>query len=156
MLSPSSVLIIGIGNTLRGDDGIGPAGIAALKARGLVGAQLMTGPGDGLWLLGVWKHAGWVVIIDAVTSGGQPGAVYRFDAHRQALPTDLSFSSTHAFGVVEAIELARVLGQLPPQVVIYAIEGKHFAIGTRLSPEVERALDEVVARVAGEAIVTRL
>lgn len=150
MLSPPPVLIIGIGNTLRGDDGVGPAVIAALEARGLAGAQLIACQGDGPWLLDVWKHAGRVVIIDAVTSGGKPGAVYRFDAHRQALPTDLSFSSTHAFGVAEAIELARVLEQLPPQVVIYAIEGKHFSIGTRLSPEVERALDEVVERVAGE------
>ena len=150
MVSPPDVLVIGVGNTLRGDDGAGPAVIAALEARGLPGAQLMTCQGDGLQLLETWKCASKVVLIDAVMAGGKPGAVYRFDAIAQALPADLSFSSTHAFGVAEAIELARALDQLPQHIVIYAVEGEHFAAGERLSPQVERALGEVVERVAGE------
>jgi hydrogenase maturation protease len=150
MSSPPDVLVIGVGNTLRGDDGVGPAVIAALEARGLPGAQLISCQGDGLQLIETWKHADRVMLIDAVTSGGKPGAVYRFDALAQALPAELSFSSTHAFGVVEAIELARALDHLPSHLVIYAVEGKHFSIGARLSPEVEGALDELVERVAGE------
>lgn len=147
---PLEVLVIGVGNMLRGDDGVGPAIIAALAARGLPGAQLMICQGDGLQLMETWKRADRVILIDAVTSGGKPGTVYRFDADQQALPADLSFSSTHAFGVVEAIELARALDQLPSRLVIYAIEGQRFAIGTGLSPEVGRGLDDVVGRIVGE------
>ncbi|HVB73010.1 MAG TPA: hydrogenase maturation protease [Ktedonobacteraceae bacterium] len=150
MSSPPDVLVIGVGNTLRGDDGVGLAVIAALEARGLPGAQLMSCQGDGLQLIETWKRADRIILIDAVTSGGKAGMVYRFDAIAQALPADLSFSSTHAFGVVEAIELARALDQLPPHIVIYAVEGKNFAIDARLSPEVERALDDLVERVARE------
>ncbi len=151
MSSPPDILVIGVGNALRGDDGVGPAVIAALEARGLQGARAMNcQEGDGLQLIETWKHADTVILIDAVTSGAKPGAVYRFDEIAQALPADLTFSSTHAFGVVEAIELARALDQLPPRVVVYAVEGKHFAIGASLSPDVERALDEVVERVARE------
>ena len=55
--------------------------------------------------------------------------------------------STHGFGVAEAVELARSLNQLPPQLIIYGIEGKNFADGFGLSPEVEGAAAQVVRRV---------
>jgi len=55
--------------------------------------------------------------------------------------------STHAFGLQEAIELSRVLQQLPKRLVIYGIEGKSFAIGERLSKEVSQALSQAVARI---------
>lgn len=49
--------------------------------------------------------------------------------------------------MAEAIELARTLKQLPAKLIIYGIEGKHFAFGMGLSPEVEQATAEVVATV---------
>ena len=150
MSSAPDVLIIGIGNAQCGDDGVGPAVVEALEARGLPGVELMFCEGDGLQMLDAWKNVGKVVLIDAVMSGGKPGTVYRFDAHAQRLPADLSFSSTHAFGVAGAIELARVLDQLPSYLMVYAIEGKNFSIGAGLSPEVELAVLDVVERVANE------
>jgi hydrogenase maturation protease len=76
--------------------------------------------------------------------------IYRFDALRQQLPASYSFSSTHAFGVAEAIQLARALDQLPASLIVYGIEGKKFVAGTELSPEVERAVQEVVELVERE------
>src|SRR5215470_6175153 len=112
--SRPGMLVIGMGNPLRSDDGVGPAAVEALKARGLPGAQLLTCHGDGLRLIEIWKSAGRVILIDAVVSGANPGTIYRFDALRQALPASLSFSSSHTFGAAEIIELARTLDQLPP------------------------------------------
>jgi len=66
------------------------------------------------------------------------------------MPARYSFHSTHAFGVVEAIELARALHMLPPCLIVYAIEGKNFATGTGLSPEVEKAVQQVVEQVTRE------
>ncbi len=149
-LSGSSVLVVGVGNTQRGDDGIGPAVIAALEARGLPCTQCMICQGDGLQLIEAWKDTDRVVLIDAATSGAPPGTIYRFEARGQTLPAGLRFSSTHAFGVVEAIELARELDLLPPHLVLYAVEGKQFAVGTELSLEVQRALSKVVDRVVWE------
>jgi hydrogenase maturation protease len=145
-----SLLVIGIGNSERGDDGIGHAAVAALEARGLPGAQFVTCQGDGLQLLEVWQRADLCLLIDAATSGAPHGTIYRFEAHEQALPADLRLSSTHTFGVLEAIELARVLDQLPARLVVYAIEGKNFAPGAGLSQEVERAVLDVVERAANE------
>ena len=150
-MSLPDVLIIGIGNALRGDDGAGPAAVEALEARALAAeVELLTCAGDGLQLLDAWKNASRVILIDTVTSGGEPGTVYRFDARALMLPAELRFSSTHAFGVAEAVELARALGDLPSHLVIYAVEGKNFSVGAGLSPQLERAVLDVVERVSNE------
>ncbi len=63
-----------------------------------------------------------------------------------------SRSSTHSFGVAEAVELARALGRLPARIVVFGIEGRDFAQGEGLSPDVDAAVDEVVRRVTEEAM----
>ena len=79
---------------------------------------------------------------------GNAGTIYQFDAHTQPIPTQLSSQSTHAFGVGEAIELARVLEQLPPILIVYAIEGENFSAGIGLSSKVEQAVQKVVEQVS--------
>jgi hydrogenase maturation protease len=88
-----------------------------------------------------------VVIIDAATSGATPGTVHRFDASTQPLPNDDFRCSTHAFGMAEAIELAPALARLPRSLIVYGIEGKNFAAGVGLSPEVEEAVSEVARQL---------
>jgi hydrogenase maturation protease len=58
--------------------------------------------------------------------------------------------STHDFGVAQAVEMARVLGTLPPRLVLYGIEGRCFDFGAALSPEVQQAAHEVARRVQQE------
>jgi hydrogenase maturation protease len=58
--------------------------------------------------------------------------------------------STHAFGVAEAIELARALGQLPARFLVYGIAGKNFTAGCELSLAAEKAIDEAIGRVQQE------
>lgn len=147
---PSHILLIGIGNEYRGDDAAGLAAIWALKAKGLPGTLFKECTGDGADLLETWRRAQLVILIDAVSSGAPPGTLYRFDALTQPMPARYSFHSTHAFGVVEAIELARALHVLPPCLIVYAIEGRNFATGMGLSPEVEQAVQQVVEQVTRE------
>jgi len=101
-----------------------------------------------LWI--AWEGEEKVYLIDAAQSGADAGTIQRFEADEEGLPADsLSFSS-HAFGVVEAIELARSLGQLPSKLIVYGIEGGCFEVGSGVSPAVERAVDEVVDCVTCE------
>ena len=60
-------------------------------------------------------------------------------------------SSTHAFGVADAVELARALDRLPERLDVYAIEGASFAAGAPLSPAVAAAIDELADLLAAEA-----
>ena len=138
------VLVIGIGNEYRSDDGVGLVVARELRARNLPSTQIIECSGDGAALMEAWETASRVILIDATASGSKPGTIYRFDASTRSIPTDLSFHSTHAFSVAEAIELARTLDQLPPYLLVYAIERENFSAGVGLSPEVQNAAREVI------------
>lgn len=144
------ILLIGIGNEYRCDDSIGLHVIRALKARNLPDTLSVESTGDGAELIEMFSSVGMAILIDAVSSGGHPGTIYKFDAHKQPLPAQLSFQSTHVFSVGEAIELARVLEQLPPILIVYAIEGENFSNGIELTSKVERAAQKVVKLVCDE------
>ena len=144
------ILIVGIGNEYRGDDGVGLVAARELQAKKLPHILVTECSGDGAELMEMWKSAATVILVDAVSSGAKPGTIYRLDALTQPIPASFSFPSTHAFGVAEALRLARALDQLPPYLMIYAIEGKNFAAGKGLSLEVEKVVREVVERVASE------
>jgi len=147
------ILVIGIGNEYRSDDRVGLTAIRALKQHKFPGDTLLIEcSDDGAELIEMWSTARMVILIDAVSSGVQPGTIFRFDALAQAIPAQLSFQSTHAFSVAEGIELARVLDQLPPSLIVYAIEGKNFSTGLGLTPEVEKAMQKVVQQVRNEVL----
>jgi hydrogenase maturation protease len=97
-----------------------------------------------------WKDEHAVLLVDAVESGAPPGTIHRLDAQAQSVPASFFHYSTHAFSAAEAVELARALGQLPPRLIIYGVEGKDFRAGTALSPEVAAAVEEVLCRIEGE------
>jgi hydrogenase maturation protease len=144
---PSGTLIIGIGNPNRGDDAAGRAAVARLKACVAKDLRVIECDGEATALLALFSEADDVILIDAAMSGAVPGTVGRFDAHEAPLPAARFGMSTHSLGLGEAIEFARALGQLPRRCVVYAIEGRSFALGDRLSAQVETAVEDVVARI---------
>jgi hydrogenase maturation protease len=146
-------LIIGIGNEYRGDDAAGLIVARRLKERLADSAIVIEQGGDGAALMEAWRGAETVIIIDAVMSGAAPGTIYLFDANAQPLPKDAFRLSTHAFGVAEAIELSRALGEIPRSLVVYGIEGKNFAAGVGISPEVEKATCDAINQVFAETHV---
>jgi hydrogenase maturation protease len=146
-LSGPHTLVIGIGNPYCGDDAVGIVVARRIKARNPAGVRVVEENGEGAALLDAWQDAPKVIILDAARSGAAPGTVHRFNAHAGRLPSRFFYYSTHAFGVAEAVELARALGGLPPRLIIYGIEGKDFTAGEGLSPEVARAAQEVAQRV---------
>lgn len=150
-----ALVVIGVGNSYRSDDAVGL--VVAERVRNLApaGIRVLTAEGEPAELMDAWKGAGKVVLIDAVVTGAVPGHVFRFEAHREPLPAELFRGSSHALGVADAIELARALGRLPPVVILYGVQGRSFAAGVGLSPEVEAAVREsaqrVVEEIAGDA-----
>lgn len=144
----SKPLVIGIGNDFRRDDGAGR--IAARRVREVAGdaIRVIEESGEGAALMDAWRGAESVVLIDAVHSGAKPGTVHRLDAQSQPIPANFFHYSTHAFSVAEAVELARALGQLPPRLTVYGIEGNDFTSGEGLSPEVTVAVEQVAQEIA--------
>lgn len=140
-IQSATALVIGIGNEYRRDDGAGLIAARRIAAMNPPGTQVVEAGGEGATLIETWQDAPVVILIDAVSSGAPAGTLHRIDAHSQPLPRDFFHHSTHAFGVAEAIELARALDRLPPCLIVYGIEGKDFAAGTGLSVEVARTVE---------------
>lgn len=142
-------LIIGVGNRYRMDDGVGIAVARQIGARA-PGWRVLEMSGEGASLMAAWSGASDVVLIDAVRSGKAPGTIHRLDAAREPIPSDFFHYSTHAFSVAEAVEMARVLQELPPRLVVYGVEGASFGSGGTLTRAVAAVVDDVVRRVLGE------
>jgi hydrogenase maturation protease len=144
------ILVIGIGNPYRHDDVAGLQVARKLKEVVPDFCHVVEHSGEGAALMELWKAVNYVILIDAVRSGAQPGTIHRLDASLQPLPSPMFRDSTHAFAVVEAIELARALHQLPAHCVVYGIEGQDFQAGIGLSTPVERAARDVIERLQME------
>jgi len=145
-------MVIGIGNIFRGDDAVGLVAARQLREMQLPGVQVLELDGDISTLAESWQGASKVIVVDAATSQGMAGAIFRFAAHAEPLPQKLfaTCCSCHAFGLARQIELARTLKQLPPCLIVYGIEGKDFTLGSKLSPQVAEAVPEVIRRVLEE------
>ena len=146
----SETCVIGVGNAFRGDDGIGLIVARRITELALPGVTVLEESGEGVALMEAWGDADQVIVVDAVSSGSEPGTVHRFEATGQPLPALFTGHSTHAFGLAEAIELARQLDRLPDQLVVYGIEGRSFEFDHELSPEVEEAAGVLVRQIAKE------
>lgn len=142
------VLVIGLGNSDRSDDGIGL--VIAKRLTSLVpeGVTVTESGGDLMTLLDTWRAFEDVILIDAMHAGDMPGRVRWFDVSAEELPEDSFHShSTHAFGLAHAVAMARALGDLPPRIHVVGIQGAVFAPGTTLSPVVQAAVNDVVKSV---------
>jgi hydrogenase maturation protease len=149
--SQPALKVIGVGNEWRGDDAVGLLVARRLKADPWPEVEIAECRGTVTAVREAWKGAAGVIVVDAVVSGGTPGAIYRFDAHGAGVPVALSRSvSSHGWGVAEALALGQVLKELPPWLIIYGIEGQTFGPGQEVSQEVEAAIPEVVRRIRRE------
>ncbi|MCX6539525.1 MAG: hydrogenase maturation protease [Acidobacteria bacterium] len=153
--NPGQVLVIGIGNEFRRDDGVGIAVARSIRALALPGVEVYERCGEGTDLIASWCDRPFVFVIDAVSSGAPVGTVHRFElAGGQAVvpipPARVFRGTSHQIGLGEAIELGRLLGQLPSRLVVYGIESAEFRDGVGLSTLVEQAAAEVVARVTAD------
>jgi len=142
-----AVRLIALGNELRRDDGVGPALVDLLRKKLPPETEIVAFNGDGAALMEVWQGAPRVVVIDAVRSGAPPGTIHRLDAVSQTIPSDFFHYSTHAFSLAEAVELARRLGRLPDELLIFGIEGSDFGAGQGLSEPVELAVRRLAAEL---------
>jgi len=144
------IVVIGIGNPDRGDDGFGRAVAMRLRGRLPAPVRLIEADGEATVLLDRLGEADAAILVDAALSGSAPGEIQRFDVVRAPLPAAKYGLSTHGFGLAEAVELARTLGTLPDRCVVYAVEARSFELGAPLSAELKSAVETVAAQVLAE------
>jgi len=144
------LLVIGIGNDFRCDDGVGLVVARKLKEKLGWNAEVIETEGEGADLMAQWQGRETVFVIDAVSSGSLPGTLHWVDATTGSIPSQLRTFSSHRFGLPEAIEVARSLGLMPERLFVCGIEGANFSYGTDLSQQTSDAVGNAVERVLRE------
>jgi hydrogenase maturation protease len=148
------VIVIGVGNPYRHDDGLGPYVVDRLRERGFPGATLVTCLGETTELIGLWHGADLAIVVDAVRAEpAHPGRIHRLTVFT---PPGERSRAAHGLDLGDAVELARVLGRLPERLVLYAVETADVSLGVGLTPAVADAADRVAAEIAAEIAVSQL
>ena len=143
----SAVRIIGLGNGLRGDDAVGLLVARRLRQEVNDRIEVIEGEMAGVDLIELMRDARVAILIDAARSGQAPGMIHRLDASRTPIGPQIFPCSSHGLGMVDALELARVMGTIPATVIVYGVEVGNMETGQALSPSVAKVLDEVVNRI---------
>lgn len=145
----ASITVIGMGNDYRADDATGL--LVARRLKGIVShlfdksqVRVLECAGGSFELMDLWENAEHVVLVDAVSSGAEPGTIFRLDAIKQPIPSSLFHYSTHGLNLADTIELARLLHKLPPRLIVFGVEGLDFGLGQRLSEDIEGIMEYLV------------
>jgi len=146
------ILILGIGNILMRDDGAGVRAVEALRESVIPeSVEVVDGGTAGLALIDEIEGRERVIVIDAMDAGDPPGTV------RRMTPDDLAGGaagalSLHEFGLLQALDGARLLGRAPREVIVYGVQVKDVSLGLDLSDEVAAALPALAGRALADAL----
>lgn len=140
-------MVIGVGNEFRRDDGAGPAVVTSLRGRVPPGVELVLTDGEPTRLIEAWTGAALAVVVDAIRADPpRPGRLHRFVLD-QPLDGPVRTTSSHGFGVGDAVRLAVALDRMPGRLVVHAIEADDLAHGPGLTPLVAAAVGDVARAV---------
>lgn len=148
------VAVIGVGNILMGDEGLGVHAIEALRGRvGEFGRSVeLVDAGTALLdVIDDYTDCDVLIVIDVVRGGGEPGAIYRFDledfraADHSGTPTSL-----HELSVLEVLDMERLTGRVIPHVIVVGMEPERIAAHLDMSAAVAEKLPRLVETVLDE------
>ena len=147
----ASIAVVGIGNVLLKDEGVGVHVARALReAVGTDRADIDiidggTSPDVLLLVEGVHK----LILVDAVKGGGAPGSIYRF--HPDDIVSEEKYViSVHQIGLLDSLRMLEYSGSKPDSIVIIGIEPKEIDWGLDLSTELNEKLPQIVKMVMDE------
>lgn len=141
-------LILGLGNPLQGDDGVGCRVIEALERQTLPEEfEALDGGTPGVGLVNLLEGRQQVIIIDAAEMGEPPGTVRQFPPEALTLTGSSERFSLHRSGVADALALAHALGMKLPRIVILGVQPLRVDWGENLSAAVQAAVPQVVTAI---------
>jgi hydrogenase maturation protease len=148
---PIRLLVLGLGNILCGDDGLGAVAIARIGARYEIpeGMTVLDGGTLGLSLLPYLEDAEKVILVDAINAEGPPGSFVRLEGDEVG-PAVAGRLSVHQVGVADLLDAARWRGRLPEELVLLGLVPESLDVGVTRSARVEAGLPGLVARVVHE------
>lgn len=146
-----TTLILGIGNILMGDEGVGVRAVEAFIRRYRIpeGVEVIDGGTTGMGLLDLIAGRERLIIVDAVKLDAAPGTIVRLAG--DAIPPGLRQRiSPHQLGIGDVLAVLTVLDEAPDEVTVIGIEPADLGFGVGLSPVIAARLDDLVAAIAAE------
>ncbi len=147
--APRRIVVIGVGNLLQKDEGIGIHTVKALEEMEMPDNVTIIDGGTSPDILACTRGGDKLIIIDAARAGGEPGAIYRFQPDDIVAESGETLS-VHELGVPQNLRLMLLSGDEPSEVVIIGIEPKEIDWGIELSPELEMKIPEIISVVIKE------
>ncbi|MDI6889351.1 MAG: HyaD/HybD family hydrogenase maturation endopeptidase [Thermodesulfovibrionales bacterium] len=149
-ISPQKIFILGVGNVLLSDEGVGVHVANELMKMDLPSnVTVVEGGTDGFHLLNVITEADRLIVVDAVKGGGAPGSIYRFDINEvRNCPAGFK-TSVHQIGILEVIDLSGLIGKTP-QTTVIGVEPKSLELGMELSPEIKTKIPRIIELIFEE------
>jgi len=140
-----TILVLGLGNPLLGDEGVGLRALQALASAADLppSVELVDGGTAGLSLVPRLRSADRVLVLDAVSAGKPPGTVLRLDG-AELSREGFQKTSPHEIGLPDILSASRLLGG-PEEVVVLGVEPDSLGLGVGLSAPVENAVGTLVA-----------
>ncbi len=152
MAESPELLILGLGNVLLGDDGLGAAAVARLERNYNIppGVRVADGGTLGLALLGLFTEAEHVILVDAVRVDALPGTFVRIDGD-EVPPAVRERLSPHQVGVADLFDAARLIDSFPTSVTLLGLVPERFDLSIERSDPVDAGLDGLVDAIVREA-----
>ena len=148
----AETLVLGLGNILLGDEGVGVRVIERLLERHDFpeGVRAMDGGTLGLDLLPYLEDASRLLVVDAVQARKPPGTLVRLEGEDVPVFLDVSKVSAHQEGLQDLLAVATLKGYLPEEVVFWGAQIEALGVGLELSPAVAAQVDALVEKVLAE------
>jgi hydrogenase maturation protease len=151
--APETVLILGVGNELLGDEGLGIHVARALIVQSLPEHVQVIEAGTALLdLLPEMARHDRVILVDAVRAGREPGTIYRVEMvagsiRQKEMPLQFSL---HEWGILETLQAGETMGLMPKQLELLGAEPEKMELTMELSPRLERAAEQIVDLLVSE------
>ena len=150
MHTPSRIMVMGVGNILLSDEGLGVRFLDELAKEPLpINVELLEGGTAGLELVHLIQEVDFLIIIDAINTNDQPGALFRFLPKDLQEPSEQHGVSFHQIGIIEVLDMANVMGE-SPQTLIFGIQPKSLEWGLDISPEIQAQFPRLAELVLKE------
>ena len=150
MTEAKDILILGIGNLLLKDEGIGVHVVNKMKEMSVPdNVEVLDGGTAGLDLVDFIEGRKKLIVIDAVNAGEKPGTLYRLTEENLDIKPK-AISSFHEIDFIDALHMSEIVNSKPEEIVVIGIEPKDMSSGLELSPEIEERIPEIIKLVMKE------
>jgi hydrogenase maturation protease len=144
------IIILGIGNILLGDEGIGVHVVSFLRSQELPSnVEVIDGGTATFNLLPMISGVSKLIVVDAVKGKGEPGSIYRFTPDDIKAEKKIA-TSLHQIGLLNVLEMADKIGEKPKSTVIIGVEPQNMEWGLEPSTEIKKKIPKIIDLVLKE------